>query len=125
MGNFILIFEMFLKFFAQLMEDKEEKELLTSLRQKGNHEFFAMSRFLRQETDLKGWRFRRQRREVWNNYQTMEDEHLRAMLSEAVEMRAERLAGDADPDDVHLTLATRASLAAPRLREPRDETAPR
>lgn len=97
--NFLLFFEMFLKFFQQLMEGKEEKELLTSLRRKGRHEFFAMSAFLRQETGLTGWRFRRQRRETWNDYLAMEDKHLCAMLSEAVEMRAERLAGEVDPDE--------------------------
>jgi hypothetical protein len=99
MGNFLLIFEMFLKFFQDLMENKEEKELLGSLRRKGTHEFFAMSAFLRQETKLKGWRFRRQRRETWNDYLAMEDEHLVAMVSEAVEMRVEAMAGDVDPDE--------------------------
>ena len=97
--EFLLFFEMFVKFLRDLMENKEEKELLTSLRRKGRHEFFAMSRFLRKETGLVGWRFRKERKTRWNDYLAMEDEHLCAVLAESVEMRAERLAGDMDPDE--------------------------
>ena len=97
MAEFIVFFEMFLKFFQELMEKKNETEILAHLRQRGRHEFFAMTQFLRQEKGLSGWRLARERRKVWGHYEAMEDEQLRMMVAEAVERRAERLAGDAEP----------------------------
>jgi len=97
MAEFLVFFEMFLKFLEQLMEKKNETEIRSHVLARGRHEFFAMTQFLRQEKGLSGWRLARERRKAWGHYEAMEDEQLCMMVAEAVERRADRLAGDAEP----------------------------
>ena len=99
MGEFLVFFEMFLKFLEQLMEKKNETEIRSHVLARGRHEFFAMTQFLRQEKGLKGWRLALERQKAWAQYIAMEDEQLCMMVSEAVERRSEQLAGDVAPDE--------------------------